>query len=332
VTIYFTPYAWAKLLFFRDSSENEVSVFGITPKDPTIIEDVALPKQEVRTTYVDIDDKGLAIMCDELAQKGLQPSQFMRIWIHTHPKGMGPQPSSKDNETMLKAFGACDWAMMMIVAKNGEISCRLEYNKEVTAAWPDPKTQKGRVAEACEVKRTYMTEFPATDFAAWKKEYDEKVTPEKMMVVEDYASMVWDPHWRETLGLMIHKAGWNQATVKEASEKMALFVDRTCISAHEGKMIMSIVASSAPRSTEGHERLNEMILKRLQIYVEDVGTYPKKRKDLDDAAGHFYTYFTGNAWVSPQNFDTKHEKKKQEIVMVETPLANNRSAMSLLVG
>ena len=162
--LFFTPYAWAKLVHMRDKIACEVSGMGITPKLPNLVEDVYFPKQEVQSAYVDIDEDGFAEMVDELASKGLRPDQFMRIWIHTHPSGMGPNPSGRDNQCMDEAFSSPDWAIMMIVAKDGKTFAQMRVNKPF------------RIESLLDVMIDYKAEFPGSNITAWDAEYNKNVT------------------------------------------------------------------------------------------------------------------------------------------------------------
>ena len=57
----FTPYAWAKLLYFRDKSDNEIGGFGITEKDDLLlITDFVTVKQDVSCVSVSFDDNAVA--------------------------------------------------------------------------------------------------------------------------------------------------------------------------------------------------------------------------------------------------------------------------------
>ena len=53
----FTPTAWAKLLYFRDRTDNEVGGFAITPADDLLfVTEFVTVKQEVTTVSVKFDD------------------------------------------------------------------------------------------------------------------------------------------------------------------------------------------------------------------------------------------------------------------------------------
>lgn len=124
----FTPYAWAKMIFLRDISGNEVGGFGITyPDNPLVVEDVILPKQEVSAASVDFDDEGVADYFERMLEYNLQPKDCGRIWIHTHPSGIN-NPSGTDEHTFNDVFGKCDWAIMFILTKGGTTYCSLQHN------------------------------------------------------------------------------------------------------------------------------------------------------------------------------------------------------------
>lgn len=126
--LHFSPYAWAKLLHFRDKASNEVSGFGITKKDnPLYVEDFLTVEQEVTSATVAFDDEAIGEFYEKMAEKDYNPSQFGRIWIHTHP-GFSASPSSTDTETFNRAFGASYWAILFVIGTNNTVYARLQYN------------------------------------------------------------------------------------------------------------------------------------------------------------------------------------------------------------
>jgi proteasome lid subunit RPN8/RPN11 len=123
----FSPTAWAKLLFFRDRSDNEVGGFGITPADDLLyVQDIALVKQHVTTISVSFDDESVATLFETQVDLGRRPEQFARIWVHTHP-GASPQPSGTDEATFARVFGFCQWAVMFVLAQAGKTYARLRF-------------------------------------------------------------------------------------------------------------------------------------------------------------------------------------------------------------
>lgn len=159
----FSPAAWAKLLFFRDAGAVEIGGFGITaPDDPLNIREFVTLKQEVSSVTVEFDDEAVADLFEDQVDRGLQPHQFARIWLHTHP-GNSPHPSGVDEATFRRVFGGCDWAVMFILAQGGDVYARLQFN-----AGPG-----GSVEIPVEVD--YATPFEAPDFEAWIDEYDRNV-------------------------------------------------------------------------------------------------------------------------------------------------------------
>jgi proteasome lid subunit RPN8/RPN11 len=124
----FSPTAWAKLLYFRDKSANEVGGFGITaPDDLLFIQDFLTVKQEVTCVSVKFDDDAVSRFFDEQVDLGRKPEQFARLWLHTHP-GDSPDPSTVDEETFQRVFGACQWAVMAVVAQDDSTYARLSFN------------------------------------------------------------------------------------------------------------------------------------------------------------------------------------------------------------
>jgi hypothetical protein len=163
----FSPTAWAKLLFLRDLGETEVGGFGIAPvEDLLFVEDVILVKQVCTAVSVVFDDIAVADFFDRQVDRGLKPQQFARIWVHTHPGGC-MQPSETDEETFCRVFGKTDWAVMFILAQNGESYARLRFNVGPGGELPIP------------VSVDYRRLFSASDHDAWKNEYAANVQEEE---------------------------------------------------------------------------------------------------------------------------------------------------------
>lgn len=161
-----TPFAWAKLLHLRDQGPTEVGGFGVSaPGDLLLVEDVRLVRQQCSAVTVRFDDSAVADHFDACVDQGLVPEQFGRIWIHTHP-GECPLPSSTDEATFERCFGATDWALMFILARGGSTYARLRF-------------QSGPGGDlVLPVEIDYQRAFPASDSAAWQQEYERAVTVE----------------------------------------------------------------------------------------------------------------------------------------------------------
>lgn len=155
----FSPTAWAKLLYFRDRSDNEVGGFGITePDDLLFVKDLVTVKQEVTSVSVRFDDEAVGQFFDEQVDLGRKPEQFARIWLHSHP-GDSPEPSEMDEETFERVFGSCQWAAMVIVAQDDSTYAGLSFNI-------GPGSQV-----LIPVEVDYSGPFGASDHDGWDAEY-----------------------------------------------------------------------------------------------------------------------------------------------------------------
>jgi proteasome lid subunit RPN8/RPN11 len=165
----FSPTAWAKLVFLRDITDNEVGGFGITEADDLLfVTDFALVKQRVTAVSVSFDDEAVANYFEDQVEAGRKPEQFARIWLHTHP-GNSPQPSCTDESTFQRVFGSCDWSIMAIVAQEGSTFARLRFN-----AGPGGEAK-------IPVCIDYNCEFDASDFEAWQQQYLNNVTEDHII-------------------------------------------------------------------------------------------------------------------------------------------------------
>jgi proteasome lid subunit RPN8/RPN11 len=127
-TLRFSPTAWAKLLYFRDRSDNEIGGFGITaPDNLLLVQEFITVKQEVTCVTVKFDDESVSRFFDEQVDLGKKPEQFARIWLHSHP-GDSPEPSATDEETFTRVFGTCQWAVMAVVAQDNSTYARLSFS------------------------------------------------------------------------------------------------------------------------------------------------------------------------------------------------------------
>lgn len=159
----FSPYAWAKLVFMRDCSDNEVGAFGITrPDDLLFVEDIVIVRQTVSIVTVTFEDTAVGDFFEQQVDLGRKPEQFARIWVHSHP-GNSPMPSMTDEETFLRVFGSCDWSVMCIIAQGGNSFARLRFGVGPGGDMKIP------------VSVDYSHEFAGSDFKTWQKEYKQHV-------------------------------------------------------------------------------------------------------------------------------------------------------------
>lgn len=181
----FSPTAWAKLLFMRDMTDNEVGGFGITQTDDLLlVTDFVLVKQRVTAVSVSFEDESVADFFDEQVEVGRKPEQFARVWLHTHP-GSSPEPSMTDEATFTRVFGSCDWSVMCIVAQDGSIFARLQFNV-------GPGSEK-EIAVCVD----YSFEFDAADFEVWKQQYKANVTEDEIFKQTDKLKQPADDQQKE---------------------------------------------------------------------------------------------------------------------------------------
>ena len=162
----FSPTAWAKLVFMRDMTDNEVGGFGITkPDDLLFVTDFVLVKQKVTVVSVSFDDSSVADLFEHQVELARKPEQFARLWLHTHP-GDSPNPSMTDEETFYRVFGICDWSVMFILAQDGSSYARLHFKAGPGGDIKIP------------VYIDYGCEFQGSDSKDWTKQYKANVTKE----------------------------------------------------------------------------------------------------------------------------------------------------------
>jgi len=162
----FEPRAWLKWLFLAHAGPTEIGAFGLSAEDdPLRVEDLIVVKQSASAVTVAFDDTAVAELFDGMADAGIPPKRFARIWLHTHP-GASVTPSSVDEETFTRVFGHCDWAVMGILGKTGRVSARLRFGAGPGGAleipfevdwslWPDYATSR-HLADDTDL---WLTEF-----------------------------------------------------------------------------------------------------------------------------------------------------------------------------
>jgi proteasome lid subunit RPN8/RPN11 len=210
----FSPYAWAKLLAFRDYGPTEIAGFGIAPgsdpgsdpgstpaSDPLLIEDFITVKQSCTAVTVAMNDEAVADYFDDQVDEGRKPEQFARIWLHTHP-GASAHPSSVDEETFERVFGKCDWAIMAILARGGQTYARLRFGVGPGGQMLIP------------VEVDFSVPFPRSEHEAWKEEYDFHVTAEhEFGLMHQLAATLMAPNGEEDLAQFHHHRlhRWHEA-------------------------------------------------------------------------------------------------------------------------
>ena len=145
----FTPHAYSKLMAMLRKDKNEIGGFGVTEiaEKPTLITDIVVPKQIVGPGSVSFDDDSIADITEEFVYREkdpLQPWQFLRIWIHTHP-GISASPSNLDEQTFDEVFGIQDYSIMFIISQDYKMYARVQQTMpipmisemEVLIAWEE---------------------------------------------------------------------------------------------------------------------------------------------------------------------------------------------------
>ena len=185
-TLRFTPTAWAKLQFFCRFGETEIGGFGVADSDDLLlVREFATVKQKAFAIGVCFDDGAVADLFEDLVDSGRKPEEFARIWCHTHP-GNSATPSPTDEETFSRVFGGCDWAVMFILAREGQTYCRLRFNVGPSGELEIP------------VEVDYTRRFLASDHEAWEREYQANVQSEPMLMLGAGGEFPGDLDWSES--------------------------------------------------------------------------------------------------------------------------------------
>jgi proteasome lid subunit RPN8/RPN11 len=121
-----SPWAWLKWQYLCHAGPTEVAGFGLSAEhDLLYLEDIVVIGQHASPVTVALDDVAVADFFDHMVDLGIPPDRFARIWLHSHP-GASATPSSVDEATFTRVFGACDWAIMGILSRAGNTYARLQ--------------------------------------------------------------------------------------------------------------------------------------------------------------------------------------------------------------
>ena len=213
LAIRFSPTAWAKLLYFRDRQKTEIGGFGVTSADDLLmVEDFITVRQDVSVVSVSFDDEAVADFFDGQVDAGNKPEQFARIWLHTHP-GDSPVPSATDEETFERVFGGCDWAVMCILAKDGQAYARLRFNVGPGGEMSIP------------VEVDYSQPFGPSDHEAWEAEFKTNIKTVMSRNPERSIFGYWDD-WDEDLLAASCPNGWLEELEAMEPEERRLIISK----------------------------------------------------------------------------------------------------------
>lgn len=128
----FAEEAMEKLIWFRDHGSVEVGALAQTRvDDPLYVEDLHFIEQECTAASTEFDEEAQHNYVVDMTERGLNPENFMHIWVHTHP-GASATPSGTDWETFDEVFGPMPWSVMAIMGKavNGQMYCLFRFEDE----------------------------------------------------------------------------------------------------------------------------------------------------------------------------------------------------------
>lgn len=165
----FSLRAWAKLQYVLLKVDQEVIAFGITDgQDLLAVRDFWLPGQYGSVASASLDEESFAEEFEKRAQEA-DPVSFARIFLHTHPD-MSPEPSGVDEKTFQEVFGKTNWAVLFILARNGETWCRCQGTVEVAG-----DRRVVRLEQEWEVDYGLRCALRPEDWQEWGAEIEKKL-------------------------------------------------------------------------------------------------------------------------------------------------------------
>jgi hypothetical protein len=168
----FSPRAWLKFQFLCHAGPTEVAAFGLSSDaHPLLVEDLLVVKQRATAATVAFDDAAVADLFDQMADRGVPPGRFGRVWLHIHPCS-SVTPSRVDEATFDRVFGACDWAVMGILGRTGRTYARLRFSAGPGGAMVIPTAVEWADWPAYAQSPQFNV-----DLDQWQAEYDRLVEP-----------------------------------------------------------------------------------------------------------------------------------------------------------
>lgn len=175
-----STWVWAKLLHWRDKGSTEVTGFMITAEDdPLCVEDIVLIEAECSAAFVDMSEEDIMRHIMDYFDAGIvDQSRITSIWWHTHP-GSSAGPSGQDEETFDDRSESSDWNIMFILARGGQMTCRLRLRRaglsfdielpvylDYSIPWPtdvegNPQAQWDEAFDEKVKRKTYTVATPA---------------------------------------------------------------------------------------------------------------------------------------------------------------------------
>ncbi len=161
-----------KMQFWLEQADGEFAGFGFcgNVQKPLRITDFILLDQRTGGAHADLDDMAVGLYYNDMAEMGLEPVQYGRIWFHTHPFGLTqPSPSGGDDHTFERAFGDCNWAVMLVFSNNAMVPYA-----EIQAPGSTPELRK-RIMNRFELNIEIEPNVTKAEAAKWGAEFDTHV-------------------------------------------------------------------------------------------------------------------------------------------------------------
>ncbi|NIM22387.1 MAG: hypothetical protein GTN64_08245, partial [Candidatus Latescibacteria bacterium] len=159
--VYTTIDAWNKMSYWAalgGRKHREFTCFGraIHEDGDFRVTDVYLVKQEGTSGGVDGDDEDINRLMMELFEKGIEPDEAFRCWIHSHP-GTGPTAtylSGTDDENIARYLTGDFLISIVLDSKGDNPFCQIDIKNPRMSIRADLKVElpamNAEVKKACE--------------------------------------------------------------------------------------------------------------------------------------------------------------------------------------
>jgi len=162
--VYATSEAWNKMSYWAalGGKENrEFTCFGRAHHEDgdMYVTDCYLVKQEGSSAGVDGDDADINRLIMELYEKGIEPDEAFRCWIHSHP-GTGPQATylSGTDDDNIERYLTGQWLISIVLdSKGGNPFCQVDIKEPRMSVKSEVEIYHPQMTEA--VKEAAKAEF-----------------------------------------------------------------------------------------------------------------------------------------------------------------------------
>lgn len=178
-----SPLAYLKWQFLAHAGPSEAAGLGLSAHhDPLYLQDILVIDQKATVSTVAFEDEAIADLFEKMTDQNIPPHRFGRIWLHSHPGGSA-RPSSVDEVTFRRVFGACDWAVMAIMSRTANTYARIQFGVGPGGSWEIPVVVDWQAWPSVSSLDSHLVQ--------WRQEYEQHV---KQVTFDFWEGLEEDPN------------------------------------------------------------------------------------------------------------------------------------------